>query len=374
LRVTRCSIALILLSLVLWAGCKSSKDAQAQQGPQAMPVKVETVRLEKVNDATEFVATVRSRGAAVLQPQVEGQITRIFVKSGQHVNEGEPLIQIDLLKQQATVNTSEANARSRSAQLELNKVQLERIQRLYASGVVSKQELDQAQSAYNSSAADVEALKASVNEQKQQLRYYTVTSPQAGVVGDIPVRVGDRVATTTLLTTVDSGKGLEAYISIPAERTSDVHIGTPVQLIAEDGSIVPIKITFISPQVDPQNQLLLTKAAIPDSQKFRNNQVVHAKVIWAQINAPLVSVLAVSRQAGAMFVYVAEQRNGMTVAAQKPIVTSDTIDNNYVVTKGLSAGEQLIVSNTGMLVDGMPITPMAGAPADGANTGAGKKQ
>jgi hypothetical protein len=85
-------------------------------------------------------------------------------------------------------------------------------------------------------------------------------------------------------------------------------------------------------------------------------------------------VLAVSRQAGAMFVYVAEQRNGMTVAAQKPIVTSDTIDNNYVVTKGLSAGEQLIVSNTGMLVDGMPITPMAGAPADGANTGAGKKQ
>jgi RND family efflux transporter MFP subunit len=339
-----------------------------------MPVKVETVRLETVNDATEFVATVRSRDAAVLQPQVEGQITRIFVKSGQHVNEGEPLIQIDLLKQQATVNTSEANARSRSAQLELNKVQLERTQRLYASGVVSKQELDQAQSAYNSSAADVEALKASVSEQKQQLRYYTVASPQAGVVGDVPVRVGDRVATTTLLTTIDSGKGLEAYISIPAERASDVHVGTPVQLIAEDGSIVPIKITFISPQIDSQNQLLLTKAAIPDSQKFRNNQVVHAKVIWSQVSAPLVSVLAVSRQAGAMFVYVAEQRDGKTVAAQKPIVTSDTIDNSYVVTKGLSAGEQLIVSNTGMLVDGMPITPMTAAPADSGNAGAGKKQ
>ena len=374
MRVTRSSIPLILLGLILWGGCKTSKDAQAQQGQQAMPVKVETVRLQKVNDATEFVATVRSRDAAVLQPQVEGQITRIFVKSGQHVNEGEPLIQIDLLKQQATVNTSEANARSRSAQLELNKVQLERTQRLYASGVVSKQELDQAQSAYNSSAADVEALKASVSEQKQQLRYYTVASPQSGVVGDIPVRVGDRVATTTLLTTVDSGRGLEAYISIPAERTSDVHIGTPVQLIAEDGSIVPTKITFISPQVDPQNQLLLTKAAIPDSEKFKNNQVVHAQVVWAQINAPLVSVLAVSRQAGAMFVYVAEQRNGTTVAAQKPIVTSDTVENNYVVKTGLSAGEQLIVSNTGMLVDGMPISPMTGAPAEGSNSGAGKKQ
>lgn len=374
MRVTRCSLAFVILGLFLTSGCKSSKGSAAPQGPQAMPVKVEAVRMQKVNDSTEFVATVRSRDAAVLQPQVEGQITRIFAKSGQHVREGEPLIQIDLEKQQATVRTSEATARSRSAQLELNKIQLERVQKLYSSGVVSKQELDQAQSAYRSSQADVDALKASVNEQKQQLRYYTVAAPQSGVVGDIPVRVGDRVATTTILTTVDSGKGLEAYISIPAERTGDVHLGTAVELIAEDGSIVPTKITFISPQVDAQNQLLLTKAAIPDGKKFRNNQVVHAKVVWAQLDAPLVSVLAVSRQAGAMFVYVAEQRNGMTVASQKPIIASDTIGNDYVVKSGLKAGEQLIVSNTGMLVDGMPIVPMSGSPNGAANQGAGTQK
>ncbi len=339
-----------------------------------MPVKVEVVQLQKVNDTTEFVATVRSRDAAVLQPQVEGQITKIFVKSGQRVAEGEPLIEIDLEKQQATVHTTEANVRSRTAQMELNKIQLERVQKLYSSGVVSKQDLDQAQSTYNSSLADVEALKASVNEQKQQLRYYTVTAPQNGIVGDIPIRVGDRVANTTLLTTVDSGKGLEAYISIPAERIADVHIGTQVELIAEDGSTVPSRITFISPQVDSQNQLLLTKAAIPDSQKFRNNQVIHAKVVWAQLSAPLVSVLAVSRQAGELFVFVAEQKNGKTVASQKPIIASDTVGNNYVVKKGLSGGEQLIVSNTGMLVDGMPVMPMSGPPANGANAGTGTKQ
>lgn len=337
-------------------------------------MKVETVRLQKVNDSTEFVATVRSRDAAVLQPQVEGQITRIFVKSGQHVREGEPLIQIDLQKQAATVRTSEANAQSRTAQLELNKIQLERTQKLYSQGVVSKQELDQAQTAYNASVADVEALKASVNEQKQQLRYYTVAAPQAGIVGDIPVRVGDRVATTTILTTVDSGKGLEAYISIPAERSGDIHVGTAVELVAEDGTVVPSKITFVSPQVDAQNQLLLTKAAITDAQKFRNNQVIHARVVWRQIEAPLVSVLAVSRQAGELFVFVAEQRNGQTVASQKPVTASDTVGNNYVISKGLSGGEQLIVSNTGMLVDGMPVMPMSAPPAGTANGGAGKKQ
>jgi RND family efflux transporter MFP subunit len=369
LRFAQSSFAFLCLSLVVLPGCNQSKGNQAQQGPQAMPVKVETVRLQKVNDSTEFVATVRSRDAALLQPQVEGQITRIFVKSGERVKEGDPLIQIDLQKQAATVHTQEANQQSRSAQLELNKIQLERAEKLYTSGVISRQELDQAQSTYRASAADVEALRASVNEQKQQLRYYTVAAPQSGVVGDIPVRVGDRVATSTLLTTIDSGKGLEAYISIPAERTADVHVGTPVELITEDGSTVKSSVTFVSPQMDAQNQLLLTKAAIPDSQRFRNNQVIHVRVVWRAVDAPLVSVLSVSRQAGAMFVFVAEQKDGKTVASQKSITASDTIGNEYVVKEGLKAGDQLVVSNVGMLVDGMPIMPMTGAPANGNANG-----
>ncbi len=352
------------------AGC--NRQQAQQQGPGAMPVKVETVKLQSVNDTTEFVANVRSRDAAVLQPQVEGQITKIYVHAGQRVSAGEPLIEIDLQKQAATVRTQEANERSKTAQLELNKIQLDRTKQLYASGVISKQELDQAQTAYNSSVADVEALRASVNEQKQQLRYYTVSAPQAGVVGDIPVRVGDRVATTTMLTTVDSGKGLEAYISIPAERAADVHVGTEVALIAEDGSTTTTKISFVSPLVDQQNQLLLTKAPVPDNGKFRNNQVIHVKVVWKQISAPLVPVLAVTRQAGVVFVFVAEQKDGKSVAVQKQITTSDTIGNDYVVKSGLQAGEKLIVSNTNMLVDGMPVMPMDGAAP--AATGSGEGQ
>jgi RND family efflux transporter MFP subunit len=364
--------ALLGLCLLFAVGCGRSKGQQAPQGPQAFPVTVVPISLQKVNDSSEFVSTIRSRDAAVLQPQVEGQVTHIFVKSGQRVREGEPLIQIDLQKQTATVHTQEANVRSRSAQLELNQLQLERIKKLYASGVVSKQDLDQAQTAYNTSVADVESLRASVNEQRQQLRYFTVEAPQAGVVGDIPVRVGDHVATTTLLTTVDSGHGLEAYISVPAERAAFVHVGTAVQLIAEDGSISDSKVTFVSPQVDAQNQLLLTKAAIPDNGKFRNNQVVHVNVIWRQIEAALVPVLAVSRQAGAMFVFVAEKKGNGTVAAQKQIVASDTVGNSYVVKSGLSAGDQLITSNAGMLVDGMPVMPMKGQPQGNGNPGGAK--
>ncbi len=66
-----------------------------------------------------------------------------------------------------------------------------------------------------------------------------------------------------MLTTLDSGKGLEAYIYIPAEKAPDVKLGTPVDLQTEDGKLVHTKITFISPRIDQANQLLLVKAAIP---------------------------------------------------------------------------------------------------------------
>lgn len=355
--LSRICTSILLAAVAVTVGCNRGQQA-GPQGPGALPVKVQTVKLQSVNDTTEFVATIKSRNAAIIQPQVEGHVTRIFVKSGDRVQAGQKLLQIDPEKQQAAVRTQEATERSRASQLDLAKLQLDRVKKLYSEGVISRQELDQAQTAYNSALADVQALHASVAEQQQQLRYFTVTAPRAGVVGDIPVRVGDRVATQTVLTTVDAGGDLEAYISIPAERSGDVKTGTPVELILEDGTAVPSKITFISPSIDPQNQLLLTKAQVPAGKGFRNDQVIHARVIWRKVEAPLVPVVVVSRQAGEVFAYVVAKNGDKNVVAQRLLKTSGIVGNNYVVQEGLKPGEQLIVSNTVMLADGMPIQPM----------------
>ena len=275
------------LSVLVLAGFSTgcSRSAQGGRGdqPQALPVKVQTAALERVPDFTEYIATLKSRRSAVLQPEVEGQIRRIFVRSGQRVAPGASLIEIDPRKQAATLHSQEANRRARLAALEYNRAELERKKRLFAAGVISKQELDQAQSAYDASKAEVEALEASVQEQQVQLRYYTVKAPSAGAIGDIPVRVGDRVKTDTVLTTLDEGGELEAYISVPAEKSAAVRIGTPVEILAENGKPpVRTSVTFISPRVDTENQLLLVKAAVHRDQRFRNDQIVHARVIWTE--------------------------------------------------------------------------------------------
>jgi RND family efflux transporter MFP subunit len=326
-------------------------------------VQTQSAQEQNVGDFTEYLATLKSRSSSVLQPEVEGQITRIFVKSGDHVQPGQVLMEIDPRRQAATVNSQEANFRSRNAALDYNAKELERRKGLFAAGVISRQDLDQAQSAYDSSKADVDALQQNVDQQKVQLRYFSVYAPTAGTLGDIPVRVGDRVTNSTILTTLDQGNALEAYISIPAEKSVDIHVGMPVDLAADDGTVSRTNVSFVSTRVDPASQLLLVKANVPNANgHFRNDQVLHARVVWKQVGRPMLPVTAVSRIGGQTFAFVVADQKGQTVAQQRSVQLGEIVGNNYEVLGGIQPGEKVVTTSVNMLVDGMPIVPESGNP------------
>src|ERR1017187_6796190 len=211
----------LLAALVFNGACGNNKSANAA-APQAMPVKVKTAALQKVDDTTEYVATLKSRDSAVVMPQVEGIITHIFVHSGEQVANGVPLMQIDPAKQQATVKSQEDARNAQLAQVKWAQQNYDRVSALANAGVVSKQDLDQARATLDAAQAQLHSLDAQVNEQQVQLHYFQVVAPRAGIVGDVPVRVGDRVVTTTQLTTVDRPGSLEAYIYVPIEKSAQL--------------------------------------------------------------------------------------------------------------------------------------------------------
>jgi RND family efflux transporter MFP subunit len=350
--------------LLLGSACTRSAQGGAPQAFPAMHVQVQTAQAQKVGDYTEYLATLKSRSSSLLQPEVEGQILKIFVKSGDHVQPGQVLMEIDPRRQEATLNSGEANSRSRRAALDYNAKELERRKGLFAAGVISRQDLDQAQSSYDSSKADVDALDQNVNQQRVQLHYFSVYAPTAGVIGDIPVRVGDRVTNATNLTTLDQGNTLEAYISVPAEKSGSIRVGMPIILAADDGTSVPSTVSFVSSRVDPASQLLLVKANIPNANgHFRNDQVLHARVVWSQVSRPMLPVTAVSRIGGQSFAFVAADNNGQTVAQQRSVKLGEIVDNSYAVLSGIQPGDKVVTTSVNMLVDGMPIVPESGAPA-----------
>jgi len=345
---------------VTGCGAKSgSVSASGEGGAEAaMPVQVQIVESKPIAETTEYLALLKSRHSATINPQVEGYITRIFVKSGDHVAAGEALLQIDPLKQEATVNSQEATRLAQESNVNLARVNLERAKKLAEAGVIAKSDLDNAQTAYDSAVAQLKSLEHQVEQQKVELRYYKVSSPMDGIVGDIPVRVGDRVIVSTPLTTVDEPGALEAYLYIPAARAKNFRLGLPVNLLDEAGNVrTTSQITFISPQVDPDTQTVLAKAAVPNSKaNLRIAQQVRAQVVWGNASGPVAPVLAVTRINGQFFVFVAEKDAKGTVAHQRGVKVREIIGNDYAVLDGLKPGDHLIVSGTQFLQDGAPVS------------------
>lgn len=354
-------VAALAAFALISAGCSNTEAKQAQSGPPpALPVKTQVVNLAPLPRTDEYVATVKSRRSASIQPQVDGSLTKILVKSGDHVRAGQLLMTIDPLKQQATVDQQRGTEAQKKALYEYNETEVERQKKLYEAGVASKQAYDQALQAYKNSKADWESSTSARVTQQRQLDYYHLTAPFAGVVGDIPVHIGDYVSPTTVLTTVDENKELEAYIYIPTDLSAKVKQGLPVQIVTSSGQpIENTKISFVSQQVDSATQGILVKAPLHSPlDRFRTEQLVKARVVWSTAPAPTVPVLAVARIGGQAFVYVATQTDKGTVAKQRAITLGDTTGNDYAVTSGLQAGEKVIISGTQFLIDGAPVQPI----------------
>ncbi|HYM76890.1 MAG TPA: efflux RND transporter periplasmic adaptor subunit [Candidatus Dormibacteraeota bacterium] len=357
---------LLCFALAACAGtvaCSKSAAPNPMAGKMpAMPVKVMEAKAVAVDDTSEYVATLKSRDSAVMMPQVEGQVTQIFVHSGDKVAAGGALMEIDPLKQQATVKSQESARAAQAANVSWLKQQYERAQGLAAAGVVSKQDLDQAKAAMDAAQAQMDALDAQVREQQVQLHYYKVVAPRAGIVGDIPVRVGDRVTTTTQLTTVDEPGSLEAYVYVPIERSSQLKMNLPVQVLDSNGKVLAdTRVSFVSPQVDNTTQTVLVKARIANgNDALRQSQFIRARVVWGTHKNPEVPILAVSRLAGQYFAFVAEpQSGGAFVAKQKPLTIGETVGNDYEVRDGIKPGDKVIISGTQFLMDGAPVIPQS---------------
>jgi len=353
-------LSAVLVAVLTAASCNKKDPAQTAGGPQAMPVQVKTATLQNVDDTTEYVATLKSRDSAVVMPQVEGIITQIFVRSGERVENGARLMQIDPSKQQATVKSQEDARSAQVAQLKWAQQNYDRVNGLANAGVVSKQELDQARATLDSAQSQLHSLDAQVNEQQVQLRYFQVVAPRSGIVGDIPVRVGDRVVTTTQLTTVDRPGSLEAYIYVPIEKSGQLKMNLPVQIVDGAGNLLTTThITFISPQVDNTTQTVLAKALIPNSNDaLRTAQFIRARVVWGTNQKPVVPIVAVSRIGGLYFAFVAESdQKGGYVVHQKPLQVGQIVGNNYEVLDGIKPGDKVVVTGTQFLVDGIPVIP-----------------
>lgn len=354
-----CCVTAMIAGGVLLAGCRGNEPAHGAPGaPPPTAVQVLTLQHAAIEDTSDFIATIRSLRSSRIQPEVEGTITRIFVQAGQHVAAGAPLVQINPDRQAAAVQATEANLPGAEADVKYWQAQVKRLEALVAAGAISRAEFDQAHNSLRSAEARLAATIAQIKEGRVQLAFTRVEAPHAGIVGDIAVRVGDRVTTSTVITTIDDTSGLEVNVQVPLDRSPQLRLGLPLRLLDGDGNTVATNpVTFVAPRVDDATQTVLVKALLREAPPaVRVLQFVRSRIVWRETQGIKAPVTAVTRISGQYFCFVAEKGpQGGLVARQKPIEVGQVVGNDYVVRGGLQAGEQLIVSGIQKIGDGAPV-------------------
>ncbi|MFN8095344.1 MAG: efflux RND transporter periplasmic adaptor subunit [Vicinamibacteria bacterium] len=367
-KATRAPGPLVLLALAAVLAGACSRRAATPAAPPPAAVEAIVLQPHAIEQASEYVGTVKSRRSTTIQPQVEGFVTKILVRSGDRVQPGSPLVQIDPSMQRAAVASLESQVASRAAALHLAEQEAARARTLLQAGASSQAELDQAETALSTARAQLEATEAQVRQQKVALAYHQVSSPTAGIVGDVPIRVGDSVTRSTALTTIDQQAGLEVYVNVPVQDAARLRPGLPVRLLDDAGkTIAETQVSFVSPAVDARNQSVLAKATLEKAEGLRTEQFVRVRVVWSETPGLTVPVVAVNRVNGQYFAYVVASEGGQTVARQRAIELGPVVGNDYVLLSGLRAGDRLVVSGVQKIADGAPVAPSAPGTAPAAD-------
>jgi multidrug efflux pump subunit AcrA (membrane-fusion protein) len=421
---------LVLVSFLLGftVSCRQGGPTAEAQQPQGIPVQLAKVQTGTVQDASEFVGNLEARRSVTLRSEVDARIVQILVESGDRVSRGTLAIQLNPERSQANlgsadariaaaraarenalaeVRAQEAQLISDQAELQLQTTELARTTALTQEGAFSQQDLDRAIQSRDTAAAElratqqrIRAARATVLQQEALLREAQasaasvgqdvvdtrVVAPFTGVIGDIPVKVGDYVQSGDTLTTITQNDFLDLRIAIPLEQGPELRMGLPVQITNEQGQVLTQgQVSFISPQVNSQAQTILVKATFDNSAgRLRDGQFVRARVIWDESPGVLVPTAAISRLGNQTFIYVAEPpappaagqspseqapqgtseqapqgQPPALIARQRQVTLGNIQGNNYQVLEGLKPGEQIVVSGVLNLSDGVPIIPQA---------------
>jgi multidrug efflux pump subunit AcrA (membrane-fusion protein) len=398
MKIIRRQILLASCLALFLCGCEEKKT----EAPVAAPVKVkvESISPEQVTESATLVGRLDSRKAVSLYPKVDGTISQILVAPGQNVRAGQLLIEIDSLKQKAAVSTKDseiatakadyqkevakleslkASREAQKASVDYDKTEYERNYSLEQRGVVSESTVDAYDRAFKVATAklkeideniiaqkdviirasrSVESARYATKEQEEQLSYYRITAPCAGVMADIPVKLGDYIDSHTKLTTVSQVRPLEVNVLVPKEMATGVKNGMPLELLDDGGKVIATCSVFhIDPIVDQQNQSVLVKALFDNAAgNYRPDQSVTTSLLLSQRQGIMIPTEALSFVAGRAFAYVVATGANGTVAQQRPLQISSLQGNKAAIKDGIGPGDRVVVSGVQNLRDGSPIS------------------
>jgi len=345
--------------------------AAAAAGPQAYPVF--TVNTQNTTLDSDYPATIEGIQNIDIRPKVDGFIEKIFVDEGAVVKKGQLLFTINAPQYEQQVRTARAAISSAEADVNAAQLTVNKTRPLVEKDIISKYDLDAAQLTLQSRKAALAQAKAELVNAQVNLGYTSVKSPVDGVVGSIPFRNGSLVSSTSTqpLTTVSNTSKVYAYFSLNEKQLLDfskTYKGNTlaqqmknipaVSLVLADGTVYAQngKIESINGQINTSTGSASLRATFPNPTSLLKNGASASVRIPQHIeNAILIPQKSTIDLQGKKFVYVLG--DSAKVINTEIEIMDLAKDKFYVVTKGLKAGDKVVLEGFQSLKDGTKIKP-----------------
>jgi len=375
-RSSRYLIGLVSAALlIIISGCGKKAAPPAPAPPQVGFI---TITPQPVSWTTQLPGRTDAEMTADVRPQVSGIILKRLFTEGSDVTAGQQLYQIDPATYQASYDTALATLAYDQAALITARIKAERYKPLAAAQAISKQDYDDAVAGAGEAVANVASARASVEQAQINLNYTKVISPISGHIGASSVTPGALVTAsqTTVLATVTQLDPIYVDVEEPSTLRLQLQVGfangnmakdangdVPVALQLEDGSMYNLKgaLQFTEVTEDESTGTVLLRATFPNPDHFLlPGMYVHAVLSQGvRQNGIVVPQQAVSHNThGDATVILLGSGNK---AVLQIIQTGAVVDNQWVVTSGLKAGDRVIIDGLTGLHPGATVTPVAEA-------------
>ena len=404
------ALAALAIAFLLFTGC-TGKPASADGGTGAagtggpppggkgggrggpagnVPVTITSVAQQDVPVEIQVVGNVEAYATVTVRAQASGELTKVWVKEGDYVKNGDMLFSIDHRPTEATLAQTQANLAKQAAvlaqikaqmardqaQADYAKNQADRYKRLFQEGVVSQDQTEQTAAAAGVSAqtviadaaaidsakADMTATQAAIENVKVSLSYTEIRSPINGRTGALLVKQGSLVNAGAMdLITINQVQPIFVTFSVPEGNLPEIKKYMAIGSLAvfskpqeQDGAPEHGVLTFIDNAVD------MTTGTIKLKGKFENTglklwpgQFVRVTLrLTTRAGALVLPNQAVQTGQDGPYVYVVKQ--DQTVEARK-VETGIRVDQNLVIESGLKLGETVVLDGQLRLAPGSKV-------------------
>ena len=296
--------------------------------------------------------SVEGKTSATIGAKLAGRIEQVYVKAGQYVHAGDPLVKLESAEQANSLRSAEQAVNKANIAYELAVADYDRYTTLYARNAISKQSLDSYNAQLRTAQAELSSAIASKNSAAEQYGYGMITAPVDGVVANVTATVGQVVSTTTTLMSVQDISEVYAVVNVEQKDLGKLTLGQKAEVTVDtyDKKIFTGMVDTINPEAGSSNRMFSTKIKIDNTEGLlKSGMFIKAQLgVGDAVQVLVVPQSAVMQKQGLYYAFTVENDK----AVRHPIEIGDVTGDTIQIKSGIEAGAFVITSNVNKLKDG----------------------